>query len=310
MLIRRNIKNIIPLQRSGARRAGWLNIALRCVSTTPSGFACHPSSGGELSIVETLKNFSVLLLSLLLCACASNDSLPSNYKNYDVSHIPNAVPKVEPLSRYGNPPSYKVLGVQYHVLKSAECFHEKGIASWYGTKFHGKLTSNRESYNMFAMTAANKVLPLPTYVKVTNLENGKVIIVRVNDRGPFHQNRIIDLSFVAAKKIDMLGKGVALVEIETIDPRHPNSKCGDNKIAHAPILYLQIGVFSTEDKAIALQQRIETVTTEPVRIIAITQNQTRLYKVRLGPLKNVNELDTLTTILESKGFGRAFAVIN
>ena len=127
------------------------------------------------------------------------DGPPS--KNIDVTQIPNAVPKAEPKSQYGNPSSYTVNGKTYYVLKNAQGYDKKGIASWYGTKFHGQLTSTREPYNMYAMTAASTELPLPTYVRVTNLENGRQVIVKVNDRGPFDKDRIIDLSYVAAKKL-------------------------------------------------------------------------------------------------------------
>jgi len=136
----------------------------------------------------------------------------------DVSHVKNAVPKVEPLSRGGNRSEYEVLGKNYKVLASSKGFKERGGASWYGKKFHGYLTANGEKYDMFAMTAAHKSLPLPTYLKVTNLANQKHVIVRVNDRGPFHKGRIVDLSYAAASKLDMLDQGTAQVEIEAIDP--------------------------------------------------------------------------------------------
>lgn len=136
----------------------------------------------------------------------------------DVSHVKNAIPKVEPLSRGGNRSEYEVLGKNYKVLASSAGFKERGGASWYGKKFHGYLTANGEKYDMFAMTAAHKSLPLPTYLKVTNLANQKHVIVRVNDRGPFHKGRIVDLSYAAASKLDMLDHGTAQVEIEAIDP--------------------------------------------------------------------------------------------
>ena len=147
----------------------------------------------------------------------SRDSAPN--VTLDKRKIIDATPKVEPRSRGGNFTPYTVLGKTYRVMKSSKGYKEKGGASWYGTKFHGRLTSNGERYNMYAMTAAHKSLPIPTYVKVKNLENGREIIVRVNDRGPFHEGRIIDLSYAAATKIGMLKKGTARVEVEAIDPR-------------------------------------------------------------------------------------------
>src|SRR5699024_3530194 len=129
---------------------------------------------------------------------------------------PPAVPKDEPLSEYGNPPRYTVFGETYHTLDSAEHFTQTGIASWYGRQFHGQRTSSGEPYDMFRMTAAHKTLPLPSYVRVTNLRSGKQVIVRVNDRGPFHDGRIIDLSYVAALKLGIVRHGSAPVRIETV----------------------------------------------------------------------------------------------
>jgi rare lipoprotein A len=151
----------------------------------------------------------------------------------DETKIPNAVPHKEKLSRIGNKP-YVVKGKPYYVMKSSKNFVEVGIASWYGTMFHDQRTSNGEKYDMLAMTAAHKHLPLPTYVQVTNLENHRKIIVKVNDRGPFKPNRIIDLSYVAAKKLHMTGKGTALVEVRAIDtnPAHRSRNLKPRPIFH------------------------------------------------------------------------------
>ena len=132
--------------------------------------------------------------------------------------VPDAVPRVEPRSRYGNPPFYEVFGKRYYVLSSSVGYWERGVASWYGPGFHKERTSTGESYDMYGMTAAHKTLPLPAYVRVTNLQNGRSVVVRVNDRGPFVGNRIIDLSYTAAAKLDMLRNGTAMVEIRSIDP--------------------------------------------------------------------------------------------
>ncbi|MFI4969699.1 MAG: septal ring lytic transglycosylase RlpA family protein, partial [Lysobacterales bacterium] len=139
----------------------------------------------------------------------------------DVSRIPEPVPRNEPRSRYGNKDSYSVLGQTYHVLADPRGYDERGIASWYGNKFHGYMTSSFEPYDMYAFSAAHKTLPLPSYARVTNLDNGKSVIVRINDRGPFHENRIIDLSYAAAVKIGVWPKGTGLVEVRAIDPGHP-----------------------------------------------------------------------------------------
>jgi rare lipoprotein A len=176
-------------------------------------------------ITKFIKASIVILFMLLLAGCAftrHKDGPPNYY--VDVSKIPNATPKVEPRARYGNLPSYTVFGKRYYTLKSSKGYQAIGTASWYGTQFHSLRTSSGERYNMLGMTAAHKTLPLPTYVQVTNLKNHRQVIVKVNDRGPFASNRIIDLSYVAAKKLGMLGHGTATVEVKAIDPltyHHP-----------------------------------------------------------------------------------------
>lgn len=162
------------------------------------------------------------IMLLIMSACSTNnsryqqkhDSTPTRTPN--ASELLNATPRAEAHSRGGNK-HYQVFGKHYQVLKTAENFSQTGTASWYGKKFHGHLTSNGEIYDMYAMSAAHKNLPLPTYLKVVNNSNGKFVIVRVNDRGPFHQNRIIDLSYSAAYKLDMLKTGTANVTITAIN---------------------------------------------------------------------------------------------
>ena len=177
------------------------------------------------------KNYQIaaLTIPLLLSGCGNlpggssfftrQDSAPAH--PVDVSNIANAIPRVEPYSRYGNPESYVVFGQRYYVKKSSLNHVERGIASWYGTKFHGKRTSSGEPYDMLAMTAAHKSLPLPTYAEVTNLKNGRKIIVKINDRGPFKKSRIIDLSYAAAIKLGITKAGTGLVEVRAIDPTQP-----------------------------------------------------------------------------------------
>ena len=185
------------------------------------------------------------LLVLLVIGCSSNSTQPSGVsqsavvaaakaktesryaikqdlgpkQHKDMSNAPDAVPKVEPHSRGGNKSRYEVWGKSYSVMASSLGFKQRGLASWYGQKFHGHLTSNGETYDMFAMTAAHKSLPLPTYARITNLANNKTVIVRVNDRGPFHGDRVIDLSYAAASKLDYRKTGVAEVLVEAIDAR-------------------------------------------------------------------------------------------
>jgi rare lipoprotein A len=153
-------------------------------------------------------------------AAAPSTVLPQNAP--DVGQIGDAVPRDEPRSASGNPPFYIVAGHRYVVLPSAAGYVERGVASWYGTEFHGLRTSTGESYDMFAMTGAHKTLPLPCYARVTNLSNGRNVVVRINDRGPFVANRIIDLSYSAANKLDMIRNGTAFVQVEVLTPAAPS----------------------------------------------------------------------------------------
>ena len=167
---------------------------------------------------------SLVILALVAGGCATKSPTTAGVERsaIDPDSVPDAVPRVEPYSRYGNPPSYEVFGKRYSVLPSSKGFVQTGIASWYGEDFHGKRASNGETYDMYAMTAAHKELPLPTYARVTNLDNGRSIVVRITDRGPFVGDRVIDLSWVAAAKLRLATKGTGLVEVRAIDPLDPN----------------------------------------------------------------------------------------
>jgi rare lipoprotein A len=171
-----------------------------------------------------------LIVAVGLAACLSTPPHPS--PSYTVppesvtpppvsGAVPDAIPRLEPRARKGNPPFYAVFGKRYYVLSSSVGYWERGVASWYGPGFHKVRTSTGEPYDMYAMTAAHKTLPLPAYVRVTNLLNGRSVVVRVNDRGPFVGNRIIDLSYTAAAKLDMLRNGTAMVDVRTVDPSAP-----------------------------------------------------------------------------------------
>lgn len=167
---------------------------------------------------------AVVLSGFLLGGCASSGNARTAVAasdNGDWSSIPDAVPRAEPLAKTGNPESYKVRGKRYFTKRTSSGHVERGLASWYGKKFHGRKTSSGEPYNMYAMTAAHKTLPLPTYVQVTNVENGRTAVVKVNDRGPFHGSRVIDLSYSAAKKLGVIQKGTAMVEVRAINPLRP-----------------------------------------------------------------------------------------
>jgi rare lipoprotein A len=233
-----------------------------------------------------LRLFVSLISFLTLTSCISFET--KDYgpdRHVDVSHIPNPIPKDEPRSRGGNPASYEVNGQTYYVLDTARGYRQRGIASWYGYKFHGNKTSNGEVYDMYAMTAAHKTLPLPSYVRVTNLENGKQIIVRVNDRGPFAKGRIIDLSYVAARKLDIVKTGTARVEVEAIDPKSPEMRASNNGAM------IQVAAFSDREAARALAQELANSLNLPVTINEVSSNGRRFFRVRLGPFVTHTEVE-------------------
>ena len=252
-----------------------------------------------------MRNTALLYILFFLAACGvtvERDGAPR--APVDVSSVPDATPKVEPRSRYGNPESYEVFGKRYYVLNSGKGFVERGIASWYGTKFHGKRTSSGETYDMYVMTAAHKTLPLPTYVEVSNLENKKSIIVRVNDRGPFHENRIIDLSYAAASKLGILADGTGLVEVRAIDASmyaSDNKKPQLRKVAldNRPIteFYIQVGAFSELMNAENLRVKIDSIGKSLIKINQAMVDNKLLYRVRIGPLVSVDNADQIVNQL-------------
>lgn len=197
----------------------------------------------------------------------------------DLHAIPDATPAAEPRSRYGNPAEYEVLGQRYFVLASAAGYRERGRASWYGTKFHGRRTSSGEPYDMFAMTAAHKTLPLPTYVRVTHLGNGRSIVVKVNDRGPFHQGRIIDLSYAAAAKLDILGHGSAEVEVEAIDPGAPPPAAA----AWSAPAFLEVAATDDPVYAVSVREEIAALGVGDVQIRTVERGDAVWHRVLAGP---------------------------
>jgi rare lipoprotein A len=266
-------------------------------------------------------------LLALLSACGTlprggyfEDDGPEAGPPADVANVPDAVPKTEPRSATGNK-SYAVYGVTYSPLTDSRDYRERGIASWYGKKFHSKRTSSGEPYDMYAMTAAHKTLPLPSYARVRNLQNGRSVVVRVNDRGPFLHNRLIDLSYAAAARLGILGTGTGVVEVEAVSPEEPETQVAQVKTyplqviapaaaaeelpkspaaAASPKLYLQVGAFTQWDNAANLRNRLEREALLPISIQssqAVNGNgpdAVRVYRVRVGPLTNVEEGDRLT----------------
>ena len=229
-----------------------------------------------------------------------HDSAPD--KRPDPSAIPEPVPRAEPPSTYGNRSPYTVLGKTYNVRERCAGYVERGIASWYGNKFHGHLTSNRESYDMYQYSAAHKTLPLPCYVRVTNLENGRSVVVRVNDRGPFFDTRVIDLSFVAAIKLGIDGNGTGLVEVRALDPAHPEREPAVRAApARKATLYLQVGAFADPDNARRLKARLDQERVAQVAVDRVEREGRTLHRVRIGPLAGVDEADALEQRLERLG---------
>lgn len=268
---------------------------------------------------------------------SANDGAP--WWDKDVSNIPDATP----MPHYGpvKASPYVVLGKKYYPMQSAHSYRETGTASWYGTKFHGLKTANGETYDLYGMTAAHKTLPLPSYVKVTNLDNGKTVTLRVNDRGPFYSDRIIDLSFAAAKKLGYAEKGVARVKVEGINPeqwwaaRGQKAPVMGSYRAAEPVqpsvvevyvppvqqhagavlpvevnpqveskgMYLQVGAFANPDAAQLLSDKLSRLTAVNVRISSVVRDQQVLHRVRIGPLRDTQQVERLHRHVQNAGLG-------
>ncbi|HRQ66013.1 MAG TPA: septal ring lytic transglycosylase RlpA family protein [Xanthomonadaceae bacterium] len=234
-----------------------------------------------------------------------SDGAPSGPLPVDLDAIPEPVPRSEPRSRYGNHSPYTVLGRTYRVMDSAEGYVERGMASWYGTKFHGRPTSSFEPYDMYQYTAAHKTLPLPSYVKVTNLDNGRSVVVRVNDRGPFKDDRIIDLSYVAAMRLDMHLRGTARVEVRALKPEH--AEPGPTIAVHDADarIFVQVGAFSERDNARRARDRLRDAGVEGVRLTRVRTQGRTFWRVRLGPLANRTVAERELANVRRLGFGAA-----
>ena len=285
-----------------------------------------------LKLVHLLALMSAVLLVFSLGGCQSGDSFarlkdsgPSH--DVDVSQLENAVPRVDPITIAGNKNPYTINGVTYQLMPAAKGYREEGMASWYGNKFHGRKTSNGETYDMYGMTAAHKTLPIPAYVRVTNLANGRQIIVRVNDRGPFHGGRIIDLSYAGAKKLGYANSGTARVRVEAIDPANfqPNSvslpslsaqvdkpeksqsfAVATNKLPAQP--FLQVGVYSSMNSARQLQDQLSSITSFPVSVRRFGEIKSPVFKVWIGPIVDQLQLAALRNRLIAQGRYKPFVV--
>ncbi|MCH1929152.1 septal ring lytic transglycosylase RlpA family protein [Shewanella sp. A25] len=232
-----------------------------------------------------------------------NDKMPLNPPNVD--HVPNATPKYEPYSRRGNKP-YTVYGESYNVLDSGQGFVEMGRASWYGEKFHGYETSNGEPYDMFGMSGAHKTLPLPSYARVTNLDNNKQVIIRINDRGPFHSDRILDLSYAAAYKLDMLGTGTARIKLEVIyvGSRSP-SESAIASIQPSGNHYIQLLASKDQLKLNRMARELEKKYQVKTRV----QPTNNMFRLQLGPIGQTELADRLLIKVKQDGYPEGYMVL-
>jgi rare lipoprotein A len=269
-------------------------------------------------------------LAIVLAGCGGNRAKDDGPGSGRIPDLPgDAVPRPEPRSKYGNGrdlgngPQYEVLNKTYTVMQSSAGYQERGVASWYGKKFHGNLTSNREIYDMYAMTAAHKTLPLPTYVQVRNLGNNKSIVVRVNDRGPFVNNRIIDLSYSAALKLDMIRDGTSLVEVTAIGFGKSSSRqsssdkpSGDRPtrvstpalppttataVVDSNRVFVQVGAFGDRQNAARRLAVLSQSGIDNAFIHEDTSTRPTLYRVRIGPVAGVMQYDLLVGELDNIG---------
>lgn len=256
----------------------------------------------------TLRWTAIILIVTTLSACSFG--VPVGYQQN-----PASTGATLTKSKSGNPSSYIVNGRRYYVLDSAAGYKQRGIASWYGPNFHGKNTSSGETYNMHALTAAHKTLPIPVYVQVTNLENGKKVTVKVNDRGPFAKGRIIDLSYAAANKLDMIRKGTAQVEVVALDAsgnRYTEKArpVAYNETSREGSLYIQLGSFSENANARQYLNQLSSDNETALSIKKVATEQGEFYRVLIGPLLNVSEAENVLQRLQDKGYQNARIIVH
>ena len=250
-------------------------------------------------------------LAMLLAACASVPRRPPEPASTlpPPATVPDAVPRAEARSTHGNPPFYNVNGRRYAVLTSADSYLERGVASWYGPDFHGHNTSKGERYDMYGMTAAHPTLPIPCYARITNLSNGRSVVVRINDRGPFVANRIVDLSYSAAARLDIVRTGTAFVELRTLAPGEAPSEASPVTAAEPatpPVaLYIQVGAFADPANAQRVIERLQSSGVPQVFSLASSGSGQLLRRVRIGPIATVEEFDQLAARLAALGYPEA-----
>ncbi len=262
---------------------------------------------------RSISTSRLLVLLLLVCALAACGG-PSKREDADgpprgkinAAKVKDAKPRPEPRARYGNHSPYEVFGKKYHVMSSAEGYIERGTASWYGKKFHGRKTSSGEVFDMYLATAAHKSLPLPTYAEVTNLNNGRKITVKVNDRGPFKDDRLIDLSYGAAARLDMLASGTAPVEVRAIT--FSGNKAVKVKFDKKDDNYMQFGAFSDKKRAEDLKRTLRRAGIRSAEIKTLRRSGHKLYRVVVGPLDSLAQVQALTARAIELGLERPHRV--
>ncbi|MBS3804999.1 MAG: septal ring lytic transglycosylase RlpA family protein [Oleiphilaceae bacterium] len=293
----------------------------------------------DMNVVWSKHGVGLMLLAwiAMLAGCASSpsDSTDSSSRysisqdrapasDVDVSGLENAKPRYEAPRTAGNKSPYTVWGKQYRVMASSEGYVERGIASWYGEKFHGHKTSNGEIFDMYTMSAAHKSLPIPGYARVTNLDNGRVVIVRVNDRGPFHGDRLIDLSYAAAKKLGYHSRGTASVEVAAITVTRDGAMTlagesfqGSASSAPVPVplsspdkkqseaLFVQLGSFGQTDSANKLSEKVGLSTSRSVRVRRVATAAGTFHRVQVGPFDDPDAAHQERETLERRGFSQA-----
>lgn len=275
-----------------------------------------------------MTRYIAALLTVCLSACSisppepvtpgsdrySQDQDAAPEKRIDVFSIPEPTPTPEPRSRWGNHSPYTVFGVTYEVLPTAEGYQAEGIASWYGSKFHGHRTSSGETYDMYRFTAAHRHLPLPTYARVTNLDNQASLIVRINDRGPFHPDREIDLSWAAAERLGIAAAGTGRVRVEALTEATPPEPVSNpappaaTEVRSTPGLYLQVGAFSDPDTAHSVADRLLESQPQPVAIRPGSHGESRVYRVWLGPFGSEADREQVARALVESGFDKPMRV--
>jgi rare lipoprotein A len=248
---------------------------------------------------RALANLAILLL-FAAAGCAGPAQRPA-----PAPQPAGEGPRDEPRAKNGNPPFYEVNGRRYVVLPSAAGYVEQGVASWYGPDFHGKHTATGETYDMHAMTGAHPTLPLPAWVRVTNLQNGRSVVIRLNDRGPFSKNRIIDLSRAAAEQLDMIRTGTALVEVQSLA-----SGGAAPALPPADRFYAQAGAFGDRDNAERLAGRLREAGIADVGVTEARVDGRRLFRVRAGPVTSVAEFDLLIERMRAAGAESPRLVLN